>query len=162
MIGPGISSHLLVPNAQDPDRVDRILVGFRDGSIERFEREGDGLSIPTLIYQRSSAPITHLVAGYRQLVLVGFADGRVILMNQATGRTLDSIRLHGAIRFLELDGDEVHAITDLGNAFSWNVATFNLPKCILTCSVWRDTPVIWSLGQAAKMPLPKSHVCRTP
>jgi serine/threonine protein kinase/WD40 repeat protein len=160
-ISPGITSHLLISKPQDPSKLDIMLVGFQDGSIERFKWEDDELSVPTLIHQRTAAPVTHLITGRRQLLLVGFADGRVIIMNQDSGRSLDSVRLHGAIRFLQLDENQAHAITDLGDHFSWDVSTFNVLPCVLTQTVWKEIPVVWSLGKAKQAQVPVGHRCRT-
>ena len=161
-LSPGITSHLLIPSDKPETELKHLLVGFRDGSIERFEPTDDGLGRPTLIHQRTSAPITHLVSGNRQLLIAGFGDGRVMLMNQSSGRLLDSVHLHGAMRFLELDGDTAYAISDLGHSFSWNIATFNAQPCALTRSVWNRIPVVWSLGKASTGSVPISHHCHTP
>lgn len=159
-VSPGITSHLLISNGKNLAKVDLMLVGFQDGSIERFELEGDKLGVPTLIHQRTAAPVTHLIAGRRQLLLVGFADGRAVIMNQDSGRSLNSVRLHGAIRFLQLDEGQAHAITDLGDHFSWDVSTFNVLPCALTQAVWKEIPVVWSLGKAKQAQVPASHRCR--
>ena len=77
----------------------RFVVGFKDGSIESYAVNHKSPQPVRLIDQKVSSAVTHLRSGPNDALIVGYANGRVRMLNQTTGRLLSDEKLHGSIRF---------------------------------------------------------------
>ncbi len=147
-ISTGISSAALHPVSK------RLIVGFNDGSIESFPQQDALGDKSRLIDQKVSSPVTHLLIGEHDLLVVGYANGRVRLLNQSSGRVLTDVRLHGAIRFLRFEAGHLEAVSDLGQHRRWDISALELSPCSLAQNIRKHIPVQWVQGKPVSAPTP--------
>jgi len=145
-MSPGISSAALHPTAKT------LIVGFNDGSIESYPQQGSLSQKSRLIDQKVSSAVTHLLVGQHDLLVVGYANGRVRLLNQSSGRALEDVRLHGAIRFLRFESGVLEAVSDLGQHRRWDISALQLSPCTLAQNVRQDISVQWVQGKPVNAP----------
>ena len=147
-----------ITNAVLDQETNSIIVGFSDGSIEAHPTSKTDGTKTRLIDQKVSAAVTHLLLGDHDLLIAGYANGRVRLLNQSSGRTLSDVRLHGGIRFLRFENGYLEAVSDLGQSRRWHIAALELSPCELTRNVRRKVPVQGVQGQPVAIKNPTSSV----
>ncbi len=137
----------------------QIAVGYRDGTVELHrpgERRGAGR------FAAEGAPssaVRVLLQGPRSTLVVGFANGFVGVWDRKGGERLFGRWLHGPVAHLLLDGDRLHAISELGRSMSLPLDALGRRYCPLLRDLWREIPVIWRRGRAVAGPPPKAHPC---
>ncbi|HZO16727.1 MAG TPA: hypothetical protein VFB62_25800, partial [Polyangiaceae bacterium] len=136
-----------------------LVVGYQDGNLELFALGGAATKSFTFEGVPSSAA-TRLVAGPRDSVIAGFANGTVGLWSLRDGKRLASGRVHGSIAHLVLEGGKLYAASTLGRVLSWELGPFYADRCTLLEDVWRKVPITWQSGRALESPPPSDHACR--
>ena len=136
---------------------DTVLVGFRDGSIERF---GDAASDTAHAFEPTpGASITFLHAGAPGTLVVGNTRGEVGVWSVSDGRKLVSANLHGPISHVVITTTELLAASELGEHTRIPLESFTAPWCELLNHVWSRVGVGWEAGQAIRVSPPKAHPC---
>ncbi len=157
LFSPGISAMTLTTAAHDGSR--QLVVGFEDGSVETLNiGEGSNDMRSTSVY-RASAGVSRIINIPSGLLGIGYANGQVILWDLATQKVLSQVQLHGSVRYLLAQDNALHAATDLGQSFSWDLTAFGQTRCKLIEDVWSTVPVTWSRGQPVASPIPLMHSC---
>lgn len=133
-----------------------VVVGYRDGAVVLHAE--DGVSPPRALADVPAAPATTFAAGPRGTLAVGFASGDVGLWTTA-GVPLFRSHLHGAVSRLLLEGDGLHAVTELGSHASFDLGVLREDYCTMLARVVRSVPVVWRDGRAERAGLPDGHPC---
>ena len=133
-----------------------LLVGHRDGHIERRRRNGE----PLHEFEGTFAsPVVSLLAGPAGVWLAGFANGELGLWSGDDLRRLDAVRLHGGVAQLHLVAGVVHAATERGDSFSMDLSDLERPRCELLKNLRKAIPIVWRNGHAELQPSMKGS-CR--
>jgi hypothetical protein len=106
-----------------------------------------------------SSSVARLLLGPGGTVVAGFASGAVGLWSTEHGKLLETFRLHGPIRFLELRGRTLHAVSELGDHEAIDVGYYVESYCAVLREIWNEVPVIWDEGQVRLRPPPRAHPC---
>jgi WD40 repeat protein/serine/threonine protein kinase len=133
-----------------------VAVGYRDGAV--LLHAEDGVTAPRALADVPAAPATTFAAGPRGTLAVGFASGDVGLWTPA-GAPLFRTHLHGAVSHLLLEGDWLHAVTELGSHGSFDLGVLREDYCAMLTRVARSVPVVWRDGHAERAELPPEHPC---
>ena len=100
----------------------------------------------------ATASVSRLVALNDKVILVGYADGLVILWDLATETVIGQARLHGAVQHAALfDNDALAQLTRRVNGLDIGALTYS--RCQLTRAVWTDVKVVWRRGQVPRKSL---------
>jgi hypothetical protein len=129
----------------------RVALGHQDGNIE-LRAPG----MPSVVLER--APSSPVASG--ATLVAGFASG-VVGMWSVEGKLLETFRLHGPVRFLELRGKVLHAVTELGDHEAIDVGHYLESYCAVLRGIWSEVPVIWDEGRVQLRPPPAAHPCAT-
>jgi len=92
-------------------------------------------------------------------VALGFDSGQVTLWVRATGEELYTIRLHGPVAAISLDGATLSADSDLGDHVDVDLSPLTLPYCDLLRNVWANVPVTWEGLKPVRAGPPSGHQC---
>ncbi len=105
----------------------RLLLGRADGSLISVALpSGRRASLPPL-EDAPSSPVTGLLRGPGDdTVVVGSASGQIGLWDLTTGARLAHGRVHGAAVHLMLEGQRLHAVSELGDMLTWDLSAFYL------------------------------------
>jgi hypothetical protein len=139
----------------------RLLIGYRDGSVELLRSggaPGSGLSLQ----QTPASAATRLLVGPMDTVIVGFANGVIGLWSQLDGSRVAHDHLHGALVHLLIAEQRLYAATDLGQHLSWDLSALYRDYCELLEEIWSHVPVVWEQGHALRAPSPADHPCKHP
>jgi len=137
---------------------ERLAVGYREGSIEVRDRAGGLLRLEDV----PASPVVRLVPGPEGTLLAGFADGTFGVWSLDNGRALHRAKLHGPVVHLLIEGEMVHAATELGDHLTLDLDAFHRDYCALLADVWADVPVAWRDGRPLATPRPADHPCANP
>ncbi len=150
-------SHQIVGIDRDPDGVlirEEAQVELRDrggqtvrrwrtrGEVAVMARRGDALITGRLdgrvtlgqdreLQVASASPVLRLALGPAGTIAVGRLDGAVELYDLATGRPMDAASLTGAVTHLELVGHRLFAVSESGDALSWDLSVLESSRCDL-------------------------------
>ncbi len=138
---------------------DAVAVGFEDGNLEMWSTAAEGDRPPVTFEGLPSSPVTSLLEGPLDTVIVGFASGECGLWDHRHGSRLFSTRLHGPVVHLRRVADGVHVATELGSHIALDLGPFFDDHCDLLRDVWEVTPVAWTPGGAVHEPAPDDHRC---
>ena len=116
---PGVRAALLEPK--------RLLLGLSDGRLVAVTRpSGKRAALPSL-EDAPSSPVTRLLRGpVKDTLVMGFASGQVGLWDLTTGARLAHGRVHGPAVHLLLEGQRLHAVSELGDVLTWDLSAFYL------------------------------------
>ncbi len=92
-------------------------------------------------------------------MIAGHSNGQLGIWSRVDGRKLRSVRLHGAVTHLAVDGTALHAVSELGHHTSLDLAIFEQDYCELMREVWAAIPVVWHNGRPAAREPPANHRC---
>jgi hypothetical protein len=53
----------------------------------------------------------------------------------------------------------LHALSELGDALSWDLEMLDRDYCALLREIWREVPAVWELGRALEREPPPEHRC---
>jgi len=135
-----------------------VLVGYRDGSIERTISEQ--IASSAFAFERVTAsPVTKMVIGPKGTVIAGHADGLLGIWDTNSGAHMHSIRLHGAVVHLLRQDDKLYAATELGAHVVWDFSVFGQSRCGLLRAIWNEVPVAWAQGRAVARAAPPRNAC---
>jgi len=138
------------------DLGDRIAMGFADGNIELTHPTSQvGLSFESL----PSSPAVRIVAGPRDTMIAGHANGLLNIWHTGNGALLDHSKLHGPVIHIRVQGSRLYAATALGDHMVLDLSTLHLPYCELLRQVWREVPVVWEKRAPVVRTPPTSHAC---
>ncbi len=134
-----------------------VVVGYQDGNLAVVGSEQTSTArfegVP-------SSEVVRIVAGPRDTLVVGYANGSVGLWNRQSGARLRLQRLHGRVAHLHTRPDGVViAATDLGQHLRWDLRLFEQDYCALLKELWAKVPVVWHAGAAKLVPAPTGHSC---
>lgn len=138
---------------------DTLALGYRDGTVELIELSTRRRRAGFALEDAPSSPVLRLLAGPRQTLVVGFADGSLGVWDARNGDTLFRRHLHGAVEHLLLEGRRLHAVSALGGHVSIGLEALTLDYCALLRRVWRAIPVVWQQGHAVQALPPATHRC---
>ncbi len=127
---------------------DALLIGFADGTVERWPYAGRAAALALEDVPASEA--LRLLPGPRDTLIVGYANGTVALWEQKSGALLGSLRLHGPVVHLLHLGSRLFAGTALGDSSSLDLEIFNRPYCQLLEDLGREYPYRWEGGQIVR------------
>jgi len=137
----------------------RLVFGFVDGGVE-IRDPGAGTSTRACrVEDTSSMPVTRLVPGPIETVVVGWANGELGVFQAGSGACLYRERLHGAVTHLRTAGDHLAVASDLGDVAVVDLSPFHADYCALVQEVWAAVPVVWEDGRAVSRAAPISHRC---
>jgi hypothetical protein len=134
-----------------------LVAGFEHGGLE-IRRAGAPAGW-TILKDTPHARVLQIVDRPPSQLAVAFADGTIGVWSAATGQRLQTFWLHGSATHLEVRGDRLLAVTELGRVGSWDLETYSIPYCRLLRDVWRGVPVIWDAGKAIVRAAPAAHPC---
>ncbi len=101
-----------------------------------------------------------LLTGHRDdTLIVGFANGEVGLWDEQDGVRLNHTRVHGAVKYMMLEGSALNIVSELGVIHRWDLTVFDLPYCELMRRVWSVVPTEWESGRAVAKAVPATHRC---
>lgn len=132
----------------------RVVFGLRSGELVIRERDGVVRSVATPFGE----PL-RIIAGPKDTMVVGFADGSLALYSTTEGTLLADTHLHGPVVHMLMSGDLVYAASQLGRYVVWDLSVFSRAYCDLLVEVWRRVPVVWDAGEARDRPPPAGHLC---
>jgi WD40 repeat protein len=137
-----------------------LVVGYGDGSLERFLPRGSGgplARLPSL----STSPVRSLEVGPAGTLFAGFGDGSVRGWQLDEQRPLIQAKIHGPVTRLAWIGSILHAASLVGDHLALDLATLRQPYCQLMRELWRKVPVVWE-GRVVLRPTPRGHSCWQP
>ena len=136
-----------------------LALGYHDGNIELVPL-GAGAKGPRLSFEHvPSSPVSRVLWGPRQTLVVGFDNGVLGVWDSRTGSRLDDARLHGPVVHLAYRAGMVLAATELGGHLSWDLRVLEQDRCALLREVWREVPLLWVGGLPVLGPPPAGHRC---
>jgi len=134
------------------------VLGYEDGSVEAVSRRSGGREVVPFEATAASAAI-RIVPGPPGTVVVGFAAGALGLWEVATGLRLDAAALHGPVLDLMVEGQRLHALTELGDTLVRDLSAFHQSRCDLLAEVRRGVAVVWENGAPVVRPPPVGGEC---
>ncbi len=137
------------------------VVGYEDGHLERRELSTGAAAQRAYLEDTPASPVERLIAGPSGTVVAGFANGTVGLWDERSGRRLMVDRLHGPIDHLRMQGDQLLALSALGEHGVWDLSVLTASYCGLLRSVWREVKHRWSRGVLSAAAPPAGHRCAT-
>ena len=153
-VGPHVSTALRLG--------ERLLLGFRDGSIEQVSLRGEAGAVGLRrLRDTYSSPVARLAAGLPGTIVVGYANGRWGVWDKRSGRRLLQGRLHGSVEHIILDGATLSLVTELGHGEALDLSELQRDACDLVRQAWYQVPVVWEEGEARARPAPLGHSCGT-
>jgi WD40 repeat protein/serine/threonine protein kinase len=139
---------------------DRVVAGYRDGSLEIHSLTARGKGQAALLGGVSGTPVRALAWITPQILAAGFENGKVGLWNLDEGRLVDQFKLHGPIVHLVVRDRRLYAATILGDSRVEDLSAYELPYCAVLRQVWADIPVVWENEKIQLQPAPTRHSCR--
>ncbi len=137
----------------------RLLVGFEDGAIEsRPMDDGDGGVLN--FAEVPASPVTRIIPGPMDTAIAGYSNGTLGIWNLHNGMLLYDVQLHGPVDHLVLEGDRLHAATELGDHEVLDLSVFNEDYCDLLQTVWRAVPIAWQNARPALEQPDPDHDCQ--
>ncbi|MFP6685305.1 MAG: WD40 repeat domain-containing protein, partial [Polyangiaceae bacterium] len=149
-------------------RIDRqrLAVGFSNGNIEIVAASTEAVDPsqpPSADYSfkpTPASPVTRILLGPMDTLIVAFADGTLSLYNWRDGKQLATARIHGPIQHLLLDEPKLYAASSLGQHLVWDLSALYAERCSLLREVWKSVPIVWREGRAVREAPPNDHPCR--
>jgi len=138
-----------------------LVLGYRDGSIERVEPVGGGRPQSLLFAGGPASPVVSLLPGPMGMVIAGHSNGLVGLWRLRSGARFDAAKLHGPVVHLQLHGGKLFAATALGDHMVWDMHLFNTDYCEIVREVWQRVAVVWEDGRSVPRAPPSRHRCST-
>ena len=136
-----------------------LIEGYRDGEIVVPTVTAGGAHATVEIEGTPASPVVSLLLGPMSTLVAGFANGTLGIWSLEDGAQLYSVKLHGAVVHLALEGPTLHAATELGDVHKQDLHAFQRPYCDVLREVWASVGVVWSDGiPLAKAP-PSVHRC---
>jgi WD40 repeat protein/serine/threonine protein kinase len=137
----------------------RLLAGYRDGSIELVAKDGDTpLAIP--FGHVPDSEVVRLLLGPQSTIIAGYANGTLGMWDTNDGSLLALTRIHGPVSHLVLEGQHLNAASELGQTMRWDLKSFHEDHCDALSGLWEKVPVVWENGRAHLQPPPSGHPCR--
>ncbi len=137
-----------------------VAVGFGDGSLEVLDGETAQGATSLSFEGLPASPPVAMLAGPQRTLVVGFRNGVVGIWSLEDGSQLYRFRLHGPARHLALrGGEQLQAVTELGDWRSLDLSLFGLDECQLLRHLWAEVPVEWQEGAPHHRASPSDHRC---
>ena len=137
---------------------DRLAVGFGDGNIEVIRTAGK--RGPSFSFEGvPSSPVVRLLAGPMGTLIAGYANGLLGIWKLDSGALLHSVRLHGPVVHMVLEGGKLHAASELGDHARLDLGVFRKGYCQVLHQVWRRVPVVWDSGLPVTRQPDRKHPC---
>ena len=140
-------------------RGDLLFVGSEDGRLVMLPAQPDQPDPGIEFGQTPASAVTRLLAGPRGTLVAGFASGELGVWSRQDGARLIEARLHGPVRHLSWQGDEVLAATELGDVDQLDLSDLTRPRCALLQDVWERVPQAWSAGRPTVREPDPGHEC---
>jgi len=139
---------------------DDLLISYPDGTLEHREA-GRGWEPTGVVFDGGpTLEARRMMAGPMGTLLVGYADGALVLWDLRDGAVLDRAKLHGPVTHLVRQGASVYAATELGDTVSWDLSELHEDYCATLRTVWDRIGIAWEDGRAVRRPPPADHACR--
>jgi WD40 repeat protein len=126
-----------------------LIIGFGDGGIELHGARGKRADAPSFEQVPASA-VSRIVPGPGSTAAIGYSNGVVGLWSLTDGKLFASELLHGQVHHLLIEGQTLHAASDLGDRLAWDLRAFSEDYCHLLQKIWGAVPVVWSSGRAVE------------
>jgi hypothetical protein len=136
-----------------------MALGFEDGNVEMVPVDADEPQPTMALEQTPSSPVVRMLAGPRDTLIVGYANGVVGVWTLDGGVLLDHVRLHGPAAHLVVHEGKLWAATELGDHRTMDLADLHSSYCDLLRRIWQQVPVVWEGGTAQLKPPPTDHAC---
>ncbi len=139
-------------------------VGTVDGDVlvlETRERDGEGPDWSETLHAEHApaSTVVSLLATDGGVLLGGFADGSARMWSLQGGRRLASMKLHGPVVHLAVEGGRAQFGTELGDHESLDIAVLQREYCDVLRELWAEVPVIWEGGRTVVRPPDPGHRC---
>ncbi|MBM4377083.1 MAG: hypothetical protein FJ095_18535, partial [Deltaproteobacteria bacterium] len=128
-------------------RGNTLVVGYRDGHVERRRLDGDGV---VELDGAAASPVLRIVPGPADTWIAGTGSGDVSLWAGDDVRRLERARLHGPVTDLLLVRGSLFAATQRGDGLAWDLRALERPRCELLREVRQAVPVLWRDGRAVR------------
>jgi len=135
----------------------QLAVGNQDGNVELVDRRTKG--VRRTLKQVPSSAVVRMLAGPRQTLVLGYANGLVGIWSLATGERLIETLLHGPVEHLHLEGGRLYALTALGDHTALDLRVFTRSYCPLLDEIWGEVKTVWEGGRPVLRPPPAWHEC---
>jgi WD40 repeat protein len=136
-----------------------LVIGYRDGNLEVQPLDRSVRHRPVTFEDVPPSPVTRLIPGPMDTLVVGFASGMVGLWNLRDGTRLHHGQIHGPVTHLVLAGSRLVAASELGQHLVWDLDVFQVDHCALLRQVWAQVPVAWEEGLPVIRAAPSGHRC---
>jgi WD40 repeat protein/serine/threonine protein kinase len=133
-----------------------LILGFDDGSIQVA---GEGGGSPCDFEETPSSEVVSLIEGPMGTVIAGFASGALGIWNASDGKKLAQAKIHGPALHLLIEGEQLFAVSELGDHLVLDLAIFHRPYCDLLRGLWKSVPVAWEKGRPIRRAPPAKHPC---
>ncbi len=153
-VGIGISALTLISGPRT-----QFALGYREGSIETLALTEGQPPRQHTFEQEPASQVTRILTGPLGTLVVGYANGRLLLYDQNGGVPLVHGRLHGRVVHLLLEGRKLYAASDLGSYLVWDLEVFYADRCELLRKLWQRVPVVWEHGHAVLRKPTPDHTC---
>jgi WD40 repeat protein len=133
--------------------------GHEAGSLERHSLSGPASGEHLTLEDAPASPVTRILPGPRDTLIVGFANGTVGVWTADGAASLMQARLHGPIAHLAWKDAKLHVATELGDYATIDLRSLGAPYCDLLREVWRWVGEAWEGGRSVSRPPPPDHPC---
>jgi len=141
-------------------RGESLVLGYPEGVLERVPTRTGGARVLFELDELPMAAVEQIAFAAGNTVVAGYSNGGIGIWSLDSGARLLSARLHGPVSHLQIVGDELHIVTELGDHGIVDLRVFSREYCDLLREVWDEVPVVWESGAAVLRAPPPDHECR--
>jgi hypothetical protein len=136
-----------------------LATGNEDGNIELIPRSRSNKKPAFSFEGVPASSVLRMLAGPRETLVAGYANGLVGLWNLKNGAQLLQERLHGPVVHLHMEGGRLYAATALGDHVTHDLRALTKDYCALLKELWEEVDVVWERGLPVVRPPPSEHHC---